>query len=372
VTKLHEIDLVGRYLTARVEEGWTPGAAWWVEGEGGPVSHGAVGRVRSEAPQDRLGEATPFDLASLTKPLSTALLLVLLERDGLLDLSRPASGFLGRLDGSAFANATLLDLATHRSGLVAWRPLYLRASDADGYVSQIAEESPAVPHGETLYSDLGYILLGQVIEQATGRSLRHLFRELVSAPLRLARIGYAADRRDFPDAAATERGNAYERAMAGAAGDGHAWRTHVLQGEVHDANAHGLGGVAGHAGLFGTAAEVAAIVREIVCPSELGLDDSCRRRLLQPAAGSKGRSVGMVTAAFSRAARCILPDEAPGHTGFTGTSLWIDPGGRRFYVLLTNRVHPVVGRREFNMVRRGFHRAAVRAVEGASTDLPLQ
>ena len=124
--------------------------------------------------------------------------------------------------GSAFSGVTLLDLATHRSGLPAWRPLYLHASDRLGYVAQIARELPAVPAGETLYSDLGYILLGMVIEQASGQSLDRLFHERIARPLGDPRIGFAAG--DSIDAAATERGNAYERRMAGADGEGHPWR----------------------------------------------------------------------------------------------------------------------------------------------------
>ena len=102
------------------------------------------------------------------------------------------------------------------------------------------------------------------LESVSGRSLSRLFRERVAEPLELPRAGFATRPAELSDAAATERGNAYEREMAGALGRGHAWRTQLIRGDVHDANAHGLGGAAGHAGLFGTVEEVARLARELL------------------------------------------------------------------------------------------------------------
>ncbi len=105
-------------------------------------------------------------------------------------------------------------------------------------------------------------------------------------------------------------------------------------------------------------------------PARLPLDQACRSRLLTPYGGSRGRTVGMVLAAHAGAARGVLPDDAPGHTGFTGTSLWLDAAAGRRYVLLTNRVHPRVGRADFTPLRRAFHRVASRC--SAAPGLPLQ
>jgi CubicO group peptidase (beta-lactamase class C family) len=361
---------MGRLLSARVGEGWMPGAAWWIEGPRGPIDHGAVGRAAVEPEKVLLGQATPFDLASLTKPLCTALLLALLEGEDRLDVRRPVSDWLPGLGGSAFAGVSLLDLATHRGRLPAWRPLYLHGAGREAYLEQIAREAPAVPDGRVLYSDLGYLLLGWAIEKATGEGLDGLFRERVVKPLGGPRIGFAEG--GFGDAAATERGNGYERSMAGDEGRAHAWRTRVLRGEVHDANAWGLGGVAGHAGLFGTVEAVATVAREILRPEILAIGASARERMLVARDGAEGRTAGMVVASASGAARGILPDTAPGHTGFTGTSLWLDPSTGRFFILLTNRVHPTVGPRDFQRVRRAFHRLALRLSGGGVRALPLQ
>lgn len=335
-----------------------PGACWWVEGPDGVLDRGCVGRAAVLPEPVELSESTPYDLASLTKPLAAALAAVLLEQEGLLDLSAPARRYLPELGGGPYADVSVSDLATHRAGFPAWRPLYLECHDLASYLETIAAIPRAVADGETLYSDLGYVLLGAIVERVDGEPLHRVFDRRVATPVGLKRIGYAAEERRFDDAAPTEHGNLYEREMAGAAGAGFRWRAEVLRGEVHDVNAWRLGGVAGHAGLFGTAEEVAAIARELLKPRRLNLSPGNRRRMLGPPAGAGGRTFGLERAAGSAAAQRALPDDAPGHTGFSGTSLWLEPERGRVYVLLTNRVHPAVQLRGIQPVRNEFHRLA--------------
>ncbi len=346
-------DRVHRLLEDCVGDGWMPSAAWCIRQGDLRVAAGVAGAA--------LDITTPFDLASLTKPLATAPLLVLAEQEGQLDLDAPAESLLPELGGSRFAEQSLVALATHRAGLPAWSPLCASASDLSGYVERIASMPAAVPPGRTLYSDLGYILLGAILERVAGVPLERLFRQRIAEPLGLARTGYPGTSERFRDAAPTETGNRYERAMAGAEGRRHRWREDSICGQVHDANAWGLGGIAGHAGLFGTVDEVARMGSELLDGDRLSIGSRARRRLLDvPSSGSE-RTVGFVTAAGSRAARGILPASAPGHTGFTGTSIWLDLDRRRVYVLLTNRIHPRVANRDFQRVRRAFHRVASRA-----------
>jgi CubicO group peptidase (beta-lactamase class C family) len=342
-----------------------PGAVWWVEGPGGPVSRGAIGQAQLEPRPEPADEARPYDLASLTKPLVTAPLLALAEQSGELALTDPVSRWLPELERSPYANSSLLSLATHTAGLQAWAPLCALAADLDGFLARIAETSPAAGEGAVVYSDLGYILLGAALERSSGDRLDRLFASRIASPLRLESTRFAPPRARCDAAAPTEHGNLYEREMAGELGERYAWRAHMLRGEVHDANADGLGGIAGHAGLFGTAEELARIARELLQPARLDLDMRAQARLLKPAPGGCGRTVGWVTAARSTAAAGVLPDDAPGHTGFTGTSIWLDPRGRRFYVLLTNRVHPGVSPRDFQPVRLGFHRVAAERLDAA-------
>ncbi len=345
-------DRIHRLLEDCVGDGWMPGAVWCIRQSDRQVAAGAVGAA--------VDLATPFDLASLTKPLATAPLLVLAEQEGRLDLDAPAETFLPELAGSRFAAQSLVMLATHRAGLPAWSPLCAKASDLAGYIEQIAAMPAAVPPGRTLYSDLGYILLGAILERVAGASLDRLFLQRIADPMGLLRTGYAGTSDSYCDAAPTETGNRYERDMADSAGSGYRWRLDSIRGEVHDANAWGLGGIAAHAGLFGTADEVARLGLELLEGDALSIEPRARRRLLEVAWPDSGRTIGFVTAGSSRAASGILPESAPGHTGFTGTSIWLDPGRRRVFVLLTNRIHPRVANRDFQRVRRAFHRVAHR------------
>jgi CubicO group peptidase (beta-lactamase class C family) len=357
--------LIERFLAARVAEGWTPGAAWWVARGGRTVESGALGHATTLPGLEPLSENTPFDLASLTKPLATATLLVLAEQDGLLDLERPVGEFLDELSGSPWQGTTLLDLATHTSGLPAWKPLCAEADSAEGYLRAIADTPRAVSAGTTVYSDLGYILLGETLARVSNEPLAELFHRRIAEPLGLKRTGFAEDPASFADAAATEQGNRYERDLAGSAGERFAWRETLIRGVVHDANAYGLGGVAGHAGLFAPIEELARLGGELLRPRRLALGARARDRLLGVVPNRGGRTVGFVAARRSTAAEGILPGGSPGHTGFTGTSIWLDPSRDLLFVLLANRVHPVVSRRNFQLVRRGFHRLALGAASQA-------
>jgi len=353
-------DPVRQAVADAVDAGRAPGAVWWVERGGVPVSHGAAGAAATEPERDAAAEDTVYDLASLTKPLSTALLAALLEGEGALELDQACGRFLPELRRSPWSEVTLLELGTHRSGLPAWEPLYLSGTGRRSYLRAIAALAPTTTRGQVLYSDLGYIALGIAVERAAGRPLDVLFRERVATVLGLARTGFAVGDGPWARAAPTERGNAYERRLAGSRAGGARFRDHLLRGEVHDGNAFGLGGVAGHAGLFGTAEEVARIARAILsaAPNLAGLTSGARARLLSEQPAGSGRTFGFVTAAGSTAAAGVLPPTAPGHVGFTGTSIWLLPGIDAVVVLLTNRVHPEVEDVDFQPVRLAFHRAA--------------
>jgi CubicO group peptidase (beta-lactamase class C family) len=352
-----EADPVRGWLESRVAAGVTPGGAWWIETGAGVLSHGAAGDASRIPSTEAATERTPYDLASLTKPLATGLLAALLEQEGRLDLEAPVVEWVDELHGSRYETASLLELGAHRSGLSAWQPLYLEVSSLEGYLWRIAAGEPAVPRGAELYSDLGFIVLGAAVERAGEAPLDRLFQNRVAGPLGLdMRFARRPDRID--GAAPTEEGNAHERSLAGEAGEGHAWRTGMIRGEVHDGNAWALGGVAGHAGLFGDVTEVATLGREIIAPDRLALGSVARRRLLETAGGRGGRTFGFVTAGESDAARGVFPDGAPGHAGFTGTSLWLDPDRQLVAVLLCNRVHPAVQPIDFQQERLAFHRLA--------------
>ena len=350
------MDPVGRYLKTRIDQGRMPGAVGAIAGHEGIAAEWVLGHAALEPLPIETDIDTLYDLASFTKPLCTGLALATLEEQGRCSLYAPLLEWLPELDGSAYAKASLLRVAAHTAGFSAWRPLYLSATDAAGFLAAIAAE-PAGPAGETVYSDLGYLCLGLAIERITGRPLDIWFEESVASVLGLKNLGFAT-RVDCSTAAPTERGNGYERALAGDAGRGYAWRESVIQGEVHDGNAYALGGVAGHSGLFGALRDVLALASELLRPRVLTLGARGQARLFTQALPGSGRTVGFVQAGTSDAARGALGDEAPGHVGFSGPSLWLEPDRGWAYALLTNRVHPTVDGRDFQPVRLGFHRAA--------------
>jgi CubicO group peptidase (beta-lactamase class C family) len=336
-----------------------PGASWWIGNDDQLLAEGFIGCAALHPQPSPVKDDTPFDLASLTKPLATALLAVMLDRDGRLGLDTPLGTVFPRLSGSPFARATLADAAAHRAGFPAWRPLYLVGTNREAYVDAIARCEPGGPPGATLYSDLGYILLGFAVEDATGVGLDRLFDDLVAHPLGLTRCGFAGRSGRFGDAAATENDRTYERTLAGSQAPERPFGGAIARGVVHDGNAWGLGGVAGHAGLFGTPADVAAIAGSILDPARLGLAEHALDVMLRAAGTGEGsRTIGFLRAGDADSVRGILPDDAVGHSGFTGTSVWIDATTPRVYVLLTNRVHPRVPPEPFTATRRGFHVAA--------------
>lgn len=359
-------DAVTALIARHVAAGDFPGAAWSVSVRGRAFT-GWAGKRIVTGPVLPVRAATPFDLASLTKPLATALVALRLHAAGRCDLEAPLRHQHPALGGARFGALSALDLMTHRSGLSAWRPFYLTCRGLDQTVAAIARARPlAPPRTRVVYSDLDYILLGALLERWGGASLAALFAREVARPLGVAAIRFTPPASGRRRCAATERANAWERAMAGAAARAYrGYRRGVIWGEVHDQNAYALGGAAGHAGLFGTTAAVSRIGRAILDAPEAYLPASLWRRLrTDQTRGLDGhRSAGLQLArdAGSSAGPALSAD-AIGHTGFTGTSLWIDPRREAVLVLLTNRMHPTRGGADMNAIRRAFHAVALARV----------
>ncbi|MBI1951642.1 MAG: beta-lactamase family protein [Acidobacteria bacterium] len=361
-------DRLADYLKHHLEAGDFPGAVYLVAENGRILAEGALGLAVVRPERIAATSRTLYDLASLTKPLAGALLAALLDSEGRLSLDHPLACHLPEWTrAGAGSRITLLDLLVHRSGLPAWRPLYLNARDRAACIERLNGEPLERPPGAgVLYSDPGYVLLGFALERAGGAPLDELFLRKVAGPLGLTDLLFRPPGALRRRIAATEEGSRRERALAGPQGDRYnGWRTEVAWGEVHDLNARLLGGVSAHAGLFGTARDILAVAREILDPGAgpgAGLLDRERRALFAAnltAGLGENRSLGFQIAGGSGgAAGEALSARSFGHTGFTGTSLWIDPDARRIYVLLTNRVHPEFREIDMNAIRRGFHEAA--------------
>ena len=352
------------YLRSHVDAGDFPGAVFLVSEGDRVLAQGALGLAVVRPERIPVSIATLYDLASLTKPLAGSVLAARLSQQGRLSVADPLRRHLPEWapEGPA-SRITLLDLLTHRSGLPAWRPLYVHATGREGYLESLKSLPLERPPGErVVYSDPGYILLGLALERAGGAPLDRLFAEQVTGPLGLDDLLYHPSTGIRRRVAATEAGNQAERILAGKEGDGYnGWRADVAWGEVHDLNARALGGISAHAGLFGTARALNRVARELLGPGTGFLDTRGRELMGQNLTDGLGedRSLGFLLASSpGTSAGTALSSRSFGHTGFTGTSLWIDPETRRTYVLLTNRVHPEPRGADMNAIRRGFHEVA--------------
>ncbi|HEX3086860.1 MAG TPA: serine hydrolase domain-containing protein, partial [Pyrinomonadaceae bacterium] len=340
----------------------------------------ALGDAVREPEQIPASLNTIYDLASLTKPLVTGLLCARGVEAGELDLDSAVADYLPDFNCSDKSAITIRHLLTHTSGLPAWRPLYLLTEDKDKVIAAIAEESLSAQPGErVIYSDLGFILLGFVLQQLSGSDLSVLAAEEIFARLELTRSFFSPAQAARTGIAACENGNAYERDMCERDFPSKPyakWREAVVWGQVHDGNAYFLGGAAGHAGLFSTAQETLTIANQFIAgQSRLLTRDTCElfRRNLTEGLNEARSFAWQLAATKDSTAGTTLPLDAFGHTGFTGTSCWIDAEAQRVFILLTNRTHArALPFANINSVRRQFHSMAVTALDeqGSSKSVP--
>lgn len=319
---------------------------------------------------------TVYDLASLTKVVGTTSVAIALVRDGKLELDARVSAHVPEFRGGGKEDVTVEHLLAHASGLPSWRPLY-RESRSYAELLQKVLETPLErrPGESAVYSDLGFILLGEVLARAGGAPLEELERRLVFEPLGLRETGRDPRVLGLERVAPTEVVPVEEAfGDAGAPGGPPAGPGEVaIRGVVHDENARAAGGKTGHAGLFSTAEDVAAFAREMlrarsgsssVFPKDIVLRFTERRGSL---AGSS-RALGWDTPSSGSSAGSLLSSESFGHMGFTGTSVWIDPQRGVYIVLLSNRVCPSRDSPEIARVRRELADAVALALEGRIRD----
>ena len=362
-------------LLSRIDAGDFPSAVYVVAENGQAVFADAQGDA-VRVPETRAATLeTIYDLASLTKPLVTGLLCARLVESGELSLDSSVAQYLPEFDGADKQHITVRDLLTHTSGLAAWRPLYLTALEREGALAAIANGALVYKTGKrVVYSDLGFIVLGFLLERLKGTSFADLARREIIDSLALRRTVFNPESELRPDIAASETGNGYERAMcegdfSSTAAESRlaTWRQQTIWGEVHDGNAYFLGGAAGHAGLFSNHAETLRLANQFMGgQSELLAPETCELFQQNLTKGlNEARSFAWQLAATKDStADPALPPDAFGHTGFTGTSCWIDPHRERVFILLTNRTHDhPLPFANLNSTRRQFHTLAVSALD---------
>ena len=324
--KLEEIDAL---LEQGIADHRMPGAVLWIEHDGG-AHHKALGKRALEPNEEPMTEDTIFDAASLTKVLATTPAIMLLAQRGKLDLEAPVQKYIPEFRRDGKDGITLRHLLTHTSGLRSGLGRKVEGQrSAIAYACQ--EKVTNAPGTSFTYSDINFILLGEVVERVSGEPLDEFVTEEIYRPLKMKDTRYRPWARDIARIAPTQR-------------DG---TNGMLRGEVHDPTARGMGGVAGHAGLFTTAADLSRYARMMLNGGELDgvrlfrpQTISAMTSVQSPATVAAKRGFGWdIDTGYSRRGEIFSPGSY-GHTGFTGTALWIDPYSKTFWILLSNRVHP--------------------------------
>jgi len=314
------------------------------------------GKLTRDAKAARVSADTIYDLASLSKVVVTTTGAMILSQQKRLDLDAPVSRYLPEWtaaaktdpDPSWRSRVTVRMLLLHDSGLPAHRDFYKQAKGHEAVLALVASE-PLVhePGKQVEYTDLGFILLGEIIERLTGEPLDEFARSHIFAPLGMSDTLYN------PPAGLRSRIAPTENDID--------FRKRLLVGEVHDENAWALGGVSGNAGLFSTAGEVAIFAQMLLNGGIYAHHRIVSRATVQQftarqSVGDSARTLGWdVPTPPISSAGAYFSAESFGHTGFTGTSLWIDPERDLFVILLTNRVNPTRANEQIRQVRPALH-----------------
>jgi serine-type D-Ala-D-Ala carboxypeptidase len=335
------------YPSAVVEVGHVRGVLW----------RQAFGHLDYEPDSPPTRDDTVFDLASLTKVIATTALAMRLIETGAISLSDSIKGWLPEWRGSDRDGVTLRALLTHSAGLTAWLPFYRDHSGRKEFQHAICTlplEYP--PDTQSVYSDLGFMLLGFILEAAGGARFEDQITEL------LGRVTSSTLLFNPPASLKSQ--------MAPTEHD--PWRGRMLLGEVHDENGWALGGAAGHTGLFGNVQAVGDFARTMLAALTAlpGADAGLASRatvqgFVRKSVVPGSRALGWDTMLPTSSCGSKISPTAFGHTGFTGTSLWIDPEREIYVVFLTNRVHPTRENQAIRRVRPALHDAVIDALEGA-------
>jgi CubicO group peptidase (beta-lactamase class C family) len=374
------LDPICEKMRRGVEEGVFPGGVLAVWYQGGIIHDAAYGQACLIPHPEPATCDTVYDLASLTKPLAAASAALLLTADGRIVLDDLVARYLPVLEQKALGQATVRHLLNHATGLPAWRPFYqgivpegrrLReippAARRSALYDAIHHEPLVEPVGtRALYSDLGFILLGELLERVTGKEWTSLYQGEVCSRLGVDGLFYMSE--TGPTEPMPLRPGIF------AATEQDEWRGHLLRGEVHDEHAAVMGGVSSHAGLFGTARAVMQVSRHWLAavrgddsslPSRWAQQFVRRQKLVPESSWALGWDTpSSGPAGEPSSSGRYFSQSSFGHLGFTGSSVWIDPEQDLIVVLLTNRVHPTRQNNRIRQFRPALHDTVVTSLTG--------
>jgi beta-N-acetylhexosaminidase len=355
-------------LDKAAADGAFPGGVLAV-GWNGQLALHPFGKLELTGEAYDVDEDSMYDVASLTKPIVTTTAAMLLVQQGRLDLDRPIENYLPDFAAAAKsdpdpgwrARVTPRTLLLHDSGLPDHREFFRTAKSHDAVLADVlAEPLVSEPGTKIVYSDLGFILLGEIIQRLTGDTLDAFAKNEVFDAMGMDRSMFNPPRKLREDIAPTEKDTAF--------------RKRLLWGEVHDENAWVMGGVAGHAGLFSTAGDIAAFAQMMLNGGIYGHERLLTRSTIQQftahhTIGNSTRTLGWDVPEEGSSSGHYFSPSSYGHLGFTGTSVWIDPERRMFIILLTNRVNPSRANERIKQVRPALSDAVMQGL-GFATAQP--
>jgi beta-glucosidase-like glycosyl hydrolase/CubicO group peptidase (beta-lactamase class C family) len=358
-------------LDRAVADGAFPGGVVAVGWNNQIVIH-PFGKLARDAKSPPVTADTTYDVASLTKPIVTTTAVMMLAQQKQLHLDSPVSRYLPEFAGAAKsdpdpawrARVTVRMLLLHDSGLPAHRDFFEDTKGEAAILARVlAEPLVREPGTHIEYSDLGFIVLGTIVERLTGNSLDQFAKQNIFAPLGMQDSLFNPPRGLRARIAPTENDTSY--------------RKRLIRGEVDDENAWAMGGVAGHAGLFSTAGDIAAFAQMILnggvyahhrLLARATIDNFTARRTI----GDSARALGWDVPSEPSSSGRYFSGKSFGHMGFTGTSLWIDPERNLFVILLTNRVNPTRANEKIRAVRPALHDAVIEALGLSARQSPVR
>lgn len=355
------------FLQKCIDDSIFPCAGYSIGGRGGIVAEGILGNKQVSPDIVPLRENDLFDLASVTKFVITTVSIMILMERGRLRLDNPVNKFLPEFIGKNKNKITIQHLLTHTSGLPAWYPLYLSEKSHDKIIKKIYSlDLDYAPNTDLRYSCLGYILLGEIVRIITEKKLDDFAKKNILEPLNM-HFSTFNPRVSSPalNTVPTELGNNYEREISreypGFQEYG-AFRDYLIDGEVHDHNCYNMEGYSGNSGLFSTPRDLAyfseMMLNEGIYAGKRYISPIVVKLMKQNATEKFDKSwgLGIKLGENMDVLRGKLSKKSFGHTGFTGTSIWIDDSNDIYAVLLTNRIHPKVDTSiNFDEVRGEFH-----------------
>jgi len=332
-----------------------PGAVVLVQKHDKVIFEKAFGHFTYEKSSPRMKLNTLFDLASVSKVISTTTCAMICIDRSLFKLDDKAAGYIPEFAQNGKENITIRNLLLHNSGLPAYKRYYKMYDNSEDVLKDIYATELEYPIGtKTIYSDLGIITLGKIIEKVTGKTLNEFAKQEIFIPLDMKNTMYNPPDSLKKYCAPTEYDNY--------------WRHRQIQGEVHDETASMLGGVAGHAGLFSTAGDISKVLQMLLDKGTFEgkriIDSATVELFIKRQLEKSTRALGWDTKSpEGSSAGNLFSDISYGHTGFTGTSVWTDPTRNLFVIFLTNRVYPTRENHKLFKVRPALHNAIIETID---------